>query len=60
MDKKQRARVPLIPGTVNRIPMTQEDQQRLLTTIDALRSPNKAGIDSLELLRQLRGYPSGS
>lgn len=40
--------------------MTPEEKKRLLVTIERLRSPNKEGRDSLEVLRELRGYPPGS
>jgi hypothetical protein len=40
--------------------MTPEEKKRLLATIKRLRSPNKEGRDSLEVLRELRGYPLGS
>ena len=40
--------------------MTPEEKKRLLATIKRLRSPNKEGRDSLEVLRELRGYPPGS
>lgn len=35
---------------------TKEEQDRRLEEIRALRSPRKEEADSLELLRQLRGY----
>jgi hypothetical protein len=40
--------------------MSPEEQKHLLATIERLRSPNKEGRDSLEVLRELRGYPPGS
>jgi len=38
---------------------TTQEKKRLLATIERLRSPAKAGKDSLEVLRELRGYPPG-
>jgi hypothetical protein len=40
--------------------MSPEEQKHLLATIERLRSPNKEGRDSLEVVRELRGYPPGS
>ena len=40
--------------------MTLEEKNRLLATIERLRSPNREGRDSLEVMRELRGYPPGS
>jgi PHD/YefM family antitoxin component YafN of YafNO toxin-antitoxin module len=37
---------------------SEEQRKKLLETIEKLRSPNVSGKDSLELLRELRGYPS--
>jgi PHD/YefM family antitoxin component YafN of YafNO toxin-antitoxin module len=37
---------------------SEEERKKLLETIEKLRSPNISGKDSLELLRELRGYPS--
>jgi hypothetical protein len=38
----------------------KQEQKRLIDTIKRLRSPNVSGRDSLEVLRELRGYPPGS
>ena len=40
--------------------MTPEEKNHLLATIERLRSPNREGRDSLEVVRELRGYPPGS
>jgi PHD/YefM family antitoxin component YafN of YafNO toxin-antitoxin module len=37
---------------------SEEQRQKLLATIEKLRSPNVSGRDSLEILRELRGYPT--
>jgi hypothetical protein len=40
--------------------MKKQERERLIDTIKRLRAPNIAGRDSLEVLRELRGYPPGS
>jgi PHD/YefM family antitoxin component YafN of YafNO toxin-antitoxin module len=37
---------------------SEDEKKKLLATIERLRSPNISGKDSLEVLRELRGYPS--
>ena len=37
---------------------SEDEKQKLLATIKGLRSPNISGKNSLEILRELRGYPS--
>ncbi len=37
--------------------MEKLEQKRLIDTIKRMRSPNTAGRDSLEILREMRGYP---
>ena len=37
---------------------SEDEKKKLLATIERLRSPNISGRDSLEILRELRGYPS--
>jgi PHD/YefM family antitoxin component YafN of YafNO toxin-antitoxin module len=37
---------------------SEEERKKLLATIVRLRSPNVSGRESLQILRELRGYPS--
>jgi hypothetical protein len=60
MNRPKRTQSPVNHQKHSGTTTSPEEQKHLLATIERLRSPNKEGRDSLEVVRELRGYPPGS